>query len=208
MQYAMFIVTRDIRGKTVDELVDILTKRLDETEDFTANEAMRLHGMNGPAVHRILARMTDYLEVGSGMPSRFSDYMRRGGKDAYEIEHIWANHPDRHEDEFSHPTDFAEYRNRIGGLLLLPKSFNASFGDLRYEEKLQHYDSQNLLARSLGANAYRRNPGFLGFIERTGLPFKAMEHFKKAELESRQSLYTELAGLVWSPDRIAVTAEG
>ena len=208
MQYAMFIVTRDIRGKTVDELVDILTKRLDETEDFTANEAMRLHGMNGPAVHRILARMTDYLEVGSGMPSRFSDYMRRGGKDAYEIEHIWANHPERHEDEFSHPTDFAEYRNRIGGLLLLPKSFNASFGDLRYEEKLQHYDSQNLLARSLGANAYQRNPGFLSLIERTGLPFKAMEHFKKAELESRQTLYTELAGLVWSPDRIAVTAEG
>ena len=49
----------------------------------------------------------------------------------------------------------------IGDLLLLPKSFNASYGDLPYEEKLVHYDSQNLLARSLNANAYDHNPGFL-----------------------------------------------
>ena len=30
-----------------------------------------------------------------------------------EIDHIWADHPDWHADEF------AEYRNRIGGLTLL-----------------------------------------------------------------------------------------
>lgn len=45
----------------------------------------------------------------------------------YEIEHIWADHPQRHTNEFSHPSDLAEHRNRIGGLLLLPKSFNASY---------------------------------------------------------------------------------
>ena len=54
----------------------------------------------------------------------------------------------------SHPADFAEHRNRIGGLLLLPKAFNASFGDLAYENKLPHYNSQNLLARSLSARGF------------------------------------------------------
>ena len=30
-------------------------------------------------------------------------------------------------DEFKNEHDFAEHRNRVGGLLLLPKSFNASY---------------------------------------------------------------------------------
>jgi hypothetical protein len=46
-------------------------------------------------------------------------------------------------------SDFQEHRNRIGGLLLLPKSFNASYGDLPYAEKREHYFGQNLLAKSL-----------------------------------------------------------
>ena len=65
-------------------------------------------------------------------------------------------------------SEFAEYRNRIGGLLLLPKSFNASYGDLPYAEKRGHYLGQNLLARSLHEQAYDHNPGFRRFIEESG----------------------------------------
>ncbi|MBK7760321.1 MAG: DUF1524 domain-containing protein, partial [Deltaproteobacteria bacterium] len=48
----------------------------------------------------------------------------------YEVEHIWANRPERHSDEFPQSSDFQDVRNHIGGLLLLPKSFNASYGDM------------------------------------------------------------------------------
>lgn len=157
MQYAMFLVMREIRGKDSGELAALLRQRLDgETETFLGNDGFRLHGMNARQIHRLLARMTDYIEAASGMPSRYSDYSKRGGKDGYEIEHVWADHFERHVDEFDHPSDFSEYRNRIGDLVLLPKSFNASYGDLAYEEKLKHYNGQNLLARSLhkGASAY------------------------------------------------------
>ena len=155
MQYAMFIVMRDIRGKEPDELADHLRQRLDtDSETFLTNPSFRLHGMNGRQIHRLLARMTDFIETRSGMPSHYVDYAKRGGKDGLEIEHIWANHAERHEDEFSHPSEFADYRNRIGDLLLLPKSFNAAYGDIPYEAKLVQYDSQNLLARSLHENAY------------------------------------------------------
>src|SRR6202040_3549750 len=124
---AMFIIMRDIRDKTADELATMLRERLDgEAETFVSNESFRLHGMNGRQIHRLLARMTDFVETRSGRPSHYNEYIQRGGNSGYEVEHIWANHPERHEDEFSHPSDFAEYRNRIGGLLLLPKSFNAS----------------------------------------------------------------------------------
>ncbi len=94
--------------------------------------------MNGPQIHRLLARMTDYVETSSGQASRYAEYAQRG-RTGYEIEHIWADHPERHGDEFLHASEFQEYRNRIGGLLLLPKSFNASYGDLPYVEKRKHY---------------------------------------------------------------------
>ena len=37
----------------------------------------------------------------------------------------------------------------IGDLLLLPKSFNASYSDATFKKKLPHYYKQNLLAASL-----------------------------------------------------------
>ena len=209
MQYAMFLVMREIHGMATEELAHVLHWRLDdETETFLSNGSFRLHGMNGRQIHRLLARMTEFVETRSGMPSHYVDYAKRGGKGGYEIEHIWADHPERHEDEFAHPSEFAEYRNRVGDLLLLPKSFNASYGDLPYEQKLVHYDSQNLLARSLNENAYDHNPGFRRFLEQSGLPFRAHAEFRKADLDDRQELYGQLADYIWSPVRLdeAVTS--
>jgi hypothetical protein len=121
MQYAMFLVMRDIRSKNLDELVTVLGQRLEtDAENFGSNERFYLHGMNGRQIHRLLARMTDYVETRSGMASRYAEYSQRSGKHGYEIEHIWSNHPEQHTDEFTHPTDFEEYRNRIGDLVLLP----------------------------------------------------------------------------------------
>jgi hypothetical protein len=209
MQYAMFVVMRDIRGKNEDDLANLLRQRLDaESETFSSNEVFRLHGMNGRQIHRLLARMTDYVETRSGMPSHYAEYAKRGGKGGYEIEHIWADHADRHEDEFAHPADFAEYRNRIGDLLLLPKSFNASYGDLPYDKKLSYYDSQNLLARSLNLNAYDHNPGFVQFVAASRLPFQPHAEFRKTDIDTRQELYRQLAEVIWNPERLEEIAVG
>jgi hypothetical protein len=204
MQYNMFqLVILKIRGKSVSELADILAERLNaEEETFASNDRFRLHGMNGRQIHRMLARMTDYVETRSGQASRYAEYVRRHGKNGYEVEHIWANHPERHEDEFAHPTDFDEYRNRIGGLLLLPKSFNASYGDKPYADKVEHYYGQNLLAQSLCDKAYKHNPGFHRFIQESQLPFRAHPHFKKADLDLRQALYRQIAERIWDPERL------
>ncbi|MGB8265972.1 MAG: DUF262 domain-containing protein [Candidatus Velthaea sp.] len=208
MQYAMFLVMRDIRNKSASELVEILRAKLDsESETFSTNDGFRLHGTNGRQIHRVLARMIDFVETRSGLASNYEQYAQRGRK-GYEIEHIWANHPELHTDEFAHPSEFLEYRNRIGGLLLLPKTFNASFGDLPYAEKRRHYLGQggNLLARSLHEDAYDHNPGFMRFVAETALPFRPLPEFKKADLDTRQGLYQELATLIWNPERLATEA--
>jgi len=206
MQYAMFVVMKDIRGKSVEDLLEMLTKRLADEPTFTDQPSFSLHGMNGRTLHRILARMTEYVEVGSGQASRYAEYAKRGGKDGYEIEHVWADHHERHTDEFAHPSEFADYRNRVGDLLLLPKSFNASFGDMEYAEKMPHYRGQNLLAASLCPETYVNNPGFRRFITETGLPLETRPEFKKADVDARQELYTQLAGLVWNIARLETAA--
>lgn len=186
MQYAMFLVMRNVRDKTPEDLAALLVSRLDaDTEKFGSNDHLRMHQQNRRAIHYLLARITDHIERSSGYPSRFVEYMACGGKNGYEIEHLWANKPEQHTDELSHPADFQEYRYRIGGLLLLPKSFNASYGDLPYEQKLPHYNSQNLLSRSLHSGSYDHNPGFREYVKRTGLPFVSHKHFKRVDLDKR-----------------------
>src|SRR5262245_9064082 len=201
VQYTMFLVMRDIRGKSVDQLGTILRKRLnDEEENFDTNLTLGLHQQHRYTLKWLLARMTEYVEVHGGLPSRFDEYMAEGKK-GYEVEHIWADHWEQHTDEFTNESDFDEYRNRLGGLLLLPKTFNASYGDLPYTKKLPHYLKQNILAQSLNPNAYDRNPPLKKAIQ-SGLPFKGYGEFGKAQIEARQKLYVAIAKQVWNSDRL------
>jgi hypothetical protein len=89
MQYAMFLVMKEIRGKSAIKIAETLSKRLEaETEAFVSNDRFNLHGMNGRQIHRLLARKTDHVETRSGLPSRYAEYVQRKGKNGYEIEHI------------------------------------------------------------------------------------------------------------------------
>ena len=207
MQYRAFLIMNGIRGMDIGQLREDLGRRLSQDEaerddyiDFQTEESFRLHGTNGPQVHRILARLTEFIEVKSGRSARYVEYANRSSrKGGFQIEHIWSDHPERHEHEFAHASDFEVYRNRVGGLVLLPASDNASYSDMTYQEKVKHYAKQNLLACSLNEIAYQNNPGFTRFLKETGLPFRANKQFLKNDLDERQKLYKNLAELCWSP---------
>ena len=201
----MFAVMHAIRGADINELSDVLYKRLEsESYPFANNSLFQLQRGNGRKIFLILARMTDYVGVQSGESIQYVDYLR-SGKNRYEIEHIWANHLEYHADEFSHESEFQAYRDRIGGLLLLPKSDNASSGDDPYCKKLGVYSGQNLLAKSLLEQTYTNNPGFRRFREDSGLKFKPHPEFKKADLDARQELYLRLAEQIWNPECLRIT---
>lgn len=211
MSYAMFLVMKAIRGMSLEELVPALSARLrdqDCTFDGTpdGNRAgfatFDLNQWSKRYIKAILARMAAYIDVQSGLPSGFDAYLAEG-KNRYEVEHVWADKFDRHKDEFSTQAEWAEYRNRLGGLLLLPKTFNASYGALSYEDKLAHYFGQNMLARSLHPKCYEHHPGFASFRDQSGLPFRSMEKFHKAELAERHALYRAIADRIWNPDLLS-----
>ncbi|MCY3895768.1 MAG: DUF262 domain-containing protein [Chloroflexi bacterium] len=207
MQYAMFLVIKEIRGKSVEELAGILYRRLHEEGLAFGDNGFAMHRRNGRQIHRMLARMTDYVATGSGQQPKYMEYTDWRISDPYQVEHIWADHPERHTSEFSHPNDFASYRNRIGGLLLLPRSFNAAFGDKLYIEKYEPYFGQNPLAQSLNAKAYENNPGFRRFCAESGLPFKAHPQFNRDDLDERQELYRRIAEQIWDAETLQREAD-
>lgn len=211
LQYNVFTVVRAIRGKDAGDIAEVLKKRLaEQPESLDGFSSLYLNQWSHKPIKRMLARLIDFIEVGCGGKPRFHEFIESRGKRAYEVEHIWADKFARHKDEFEHPTDFAAYRNRLGGLLLLPKTFNASYQDDTYQTKLKHYLKHDILAQSLHAEGHNKNPGFKRFLKETGLRFRAMDEFTKAELDERQALYRQVAGLIWDPawlDRIAAGEE-
>ncbi len=211
--YTMFNLMQSIRDLSARDLAVKLRREIDEMpESFDAVDSYYLHGGNRSQIHYLLARMTKFIDEGNGMQSDFPKYVNRStqkGLKRYEVEHIWADRYDRHTREFTSQEEFRRARNRFGGLLLLPRGFNQSFGDLPYEEKVGKYygQSENTLAKSLSAEWYERNPCFVRFVEEQSLPFQPMEHFTLEALDARQELYGQLCRIIWSPERLAVEEE-
>jgi hypothetical protein len=205
VQYTMFNLMKDIRELDPVELADTLGTRVADLEgDFSAVGNYRMHQRNGSHVKYLLARLTAWLESECGGTTTFADLIDRNRKDPFEIEHIWANHPEQHP-EFSSEQDFADQRNKFGALLLLPRSFNASYGDKPYSEKLPHYYSHNLLARSLHPRCYDNNPQFVRLTADGELPFESHPaEFTVSAIQQRQSLYEALCAAIWNPARLGI----
>ncbi len=165
--------------------------------------------------HRFLARLTEYIEVESGLPSRFREYVRTGS-DGYDVEHLWAQNQWRqYRKDIPQRKDFDWYRDNIAGLVLLPHVVNVRLGDKAYVKKREaygkhsHLDPQrrpeNLLARSLAIEP-AEEPGFHRFVRRSGLPFRPHAEFRPADLQARGKLYGQLAKRIWSIDNIRKVA--
>lgn len=200
VSYTMFNHVKDIRDLDVPELAKVLGTKVSELDDdFGAVVGLGLHQRNGNQIRYLLARMSAWLEQRCGGTLTFADFVSRARKYPFEIEHIWANHSEQHP-ELTSDQAFADQRNRFGGLLLLPKDFNASYGDKPYAIKLEHYFGQNVLARSLHPRCYEHNPAFLRVRDEFQLPFApVMETFTIEDFAARQLIYSRLCEIIWDP---------
>jgi uncharacterized protein with ParB-like and HNH nuclease domain len=202
IQYTVFNLMKEMRNLDIDALRGTLKNKVAEMEEkLEALKNFSLHSQNLNYVRHLLARITYYVEKQSNVDTSFVKYVSREIAKPFEVEHIWANRYDYHQDEFSSSYEFEEYRNRIGDLVLLPEDINESYSDAPYDQKLQHYYSQNLLAGSLNEMCYQNHPSFVRFIQSSGLPFKPHAEFEKADLDSRQELYLEICQKIWDNQR-------
>ncbi|WPV00584.1 DUF262 domain-containing protein [Mucilaginibacter sp. cycad4] len=203
MTYAMFTYAKKVRRNTLPDLSKFLTKEIANYEfKLSGINSFNLNGWTKRYMLHQLARLTHFVEKQSGRDTKFETYVDRWIKNPYDIEHVISDHYRRYKDEYESEESFQNHRNMFGALVLLPQDINRSLNDSNYDKKLDKYYSQNLLAASLNEKTFKNNPHFLKFIEAGKLKMVAVPSFKKAVIKERQSVYLELAKLIWDVKKI------
>jgi uncharacterized protein with ParB-like and HNH nuclease domain len=208
--YQTFNITLNIRNKSLDDILQYTKKYLeDKVLNETNLEGMQrfyLNQFSKRYIFHMLARFMSYINEKCGTGENFDEIVNRKRKNSYDIEHIWADDYNQgsHKQDFSTEEEFERHREFLGNLVLLPRDKNRSYQDMPYEEKVNHYNSENLLARSFNNLCYKNNPSFINFINEAALPFKYYEHFDKKSLIERQELYKILAEKIWNLDNLKV----
>lgn len=194
----------------VEEVAELLGRQAGAIpEGFVELDTFGLRGNNRRTVRYLLARITAYVDVCCREPDQVDRFLNEDTP--CEIEHIWANKFDRYKalSRIGTYANFDDWRNRLGALLLLPKSVNASYGDLPYDRKLEFYYSENRLAASLHPRSRERNAPFTKIFKNDkqldGLFRPIPKEFLVKDIELRQSLYRILCERIWSPERLGFT---
>ena len=203
-------LARTVRKMTAEEMAaHLLVDLLKAGHDNFDSAPPALVASNRSKIHRLLARLTDYIEAEAGTSGeRFSGFMLTSGRNKFSIEHLLPNTYEFEKSKFENEADFLESRNKLGALVLLPHTFNASYQDMDWAEKFPKYSrpGHNLLAGSLTEATYENNPRLNNFLVETGVPMRSYDGtadvFGKTAIDERTEVYRQIAKIAWNPRRL------
>ena len=198
------------QSRTMADVASTLAQHLLDNDPFVEVPRFGMRGTNYRQVKYLLARLTAYVESGCKVDVGAEHYLDTPS--AWQVEHVFANHPERYSAEIPDPGTFRSLRARLGVLLLLPSSDNASFNDAPYDEKIGYYSRHNSLAAILDPNNQRRNPGVRKFVTKNSLS-SLFHNFgdhpeMRVVVETRGLLYQKLCRQVWSPEAVGLPVPG
>ena len=207
-KYLLFRVMREIRNqdcRTVGMVLVRTLRRMDVSID--AITKFSLNQFSGRYMLHLLARFTSYVNTKIGNPSQFDVYVDRKRKgNTYDIEHILPDDYDSYQDDFATADEFQTSRQMIGNLIILTRDKNRSYQAMKYQEKVEKYVGDNVLAQALNDTAYHNNPKFLAVASQYG--FTAIPKFTKDSINDRANIYLQMAVDIWDPNAIKEIAGG
>lgn len=207
-KYLLFRVMREIRNqdcRTVGMVLVRTLRRMDVSID--AITKFSLNQFSGRYMLHLLARFTSYVNTKMGNPSQFDVYVDRKRKgNTYDIEHILPDDYDSYQDDFATADEFQTSRQMIGNLIILTRDKNRSYQAMKYQEKVEKYVGDNVLAQALNDTAYHNNPKFLAVASQYG--FTAIPKFTKDSINDRANIYLQMAVDIWDPPAIKEIAGG
>jgi uncharacterized protein with ParB-like and HNH nuclease domain len=155
--YTIFMLSKKIRRKELPDLLSVLKEEIANMEfQLEKIDDFRLNGWTVRYMLHILARITSYIETGSGQTSNFIHYVSREIKNPLRHRACVVRPSRRFHDGISRKRKpSTSSATLFGALLLLPMDKNRSLSDKRYEQKLPIYFGENLLAKSLCPSAIR-----------------------------------------------------
>lgn len=203
-------LARGLRACSTEEVAGkLLAELLKPGHDNFETSPPALVNTNRKNIHRLLARLTDFVEINCGTSNdRFEQFMARNGRHKFSIEHLLSHDFQSNSQHFGNEVEYIEWRNKLGALVLLPHTFNASYQDMHWEEKFPLYarPGHNVLAASLTDETYRNNPRLREFNETNQLGLRSYmagsHQFARTEIDERTAVYRRLARLCWDPRRL------
>lgn len=144
----------------------------------------------------VLAKVTQYIELRAFGETEGTKWLNRYTGGGFEIEHVFPQAPSSEAAaEFGDAQD-PHVAERLGNLVLVEKSINASLGNRRYSEKRNVYrQSQLLLTRAL---AERPKVGDNTKIDVAVATLDPFEKWNEAAVGKRQEHLAALAREVWN----------
>ena len=143
----------------------------------------------------ILAKLTQHIEIMAYGRTEGTKWLSRYIGGGFEIEHIFPQDPSEEaKDEFGEFED-PKISDRLGNLVLVEKSINASLGNRPYSQKQKVYpQSQLLLTKALPE---RPKVGTKTKIDEAVADLDPFQEWSEASVTERQKKLAGLARLVW-----------
>jgi len=180
-----------------------LSNRFDDTFRRLDAQAVQTYRLR-----YILAKLTQQVELDAFGETETTQWLSVFIESAYEIEHVFPQSAaDAAVSEFGPITD-SKVVQRLGNLVLVERSINASLGDRPYSYKRHVYPkSRHLLTRSIAED---QRVGRDGRIDRAVASFTAFAEWNEAAVERRQAELAALARRTWNvpPPQHDVSATG
>lgn len=207
-KYLLFRVMREIRNQNCRAVGMVLVRTLRRMDvSIDAITRFSLNQFSGRYMLHLLARFTSFVNMKMGNPSQFDIYVDRKRKgNTYDIEHILPDDYDSYQDDFATADEFQVSRQMIGNLIILTRDKNRSYQAMKYQEKVEKYVGDNVLAQALNDTAYHNNPKFLAVASQYG--FTAIPKFTKDSINDRANIYLQMAVDIWDPNVIREIAGG
>jgi hypothetical protein len=189
------------RSATADDVSEVLAKYIvADDQGRVTLEGFGLRGTNRHQIKYLLARLTAYAMKGCGRRGDVGEYLSE--THPYQIEHLFANKPERHREEVTDALRFRSLRNQLGGLVLLPASDNASLGAMPLQEKIARYGRQNVLVGVLNRDYHQNFKDLREFAKENRVESFLRAFSGKASMAEiigvRQELYLRLCARIWS----------
>jgi hypothetical protein len=197
-----FDLMKRMRGKTVPDLLALVRGEWASHSGAIQKVATMVYAKSDRTdILYVLARIGSYVEEQLSLTNRvgFENYWsRERGSKTFDVEHILRSAPtDSRTLGFATANEYLQERNKLGALVVLPRSRNRSLQDKPYADKLVAYATENVLAQSLSAGWYANNPAVAALV--ASYPeLQPVSDFNKNALAQRSALYTKVAEAVWS----------
>ena len=143
----------------------------------------------------VLAKLTQDVELRAHGEIEGTKRLSRFTGSGLEIEHIFAQQPSQESGEEFGEFEDPELPDRLGNLVLVEKSINASLGNQPYSQKREVYSqSQLLLTKAL---AERPRVGKNTRIDRAVAELEVFPEWNEGGVLRRQDMLRNLARNIW-----------